>query len=151
MIIEGANKVGLGNLVSVGSASTESPVADGLQRPSDRRKQTRSLQPNGRLVTAVGAGPFKRLNERSTQSRESHLRGADEGVESVKVAGVDGVVPIAGVVRGFEAADIPAGEGGNQYGAGNPGGGGCHCISGLRIESGPGGIIHGFLGSKGGN
>ena len=151
LMIEGGNKVRLGSPVSVGSASIESPVSDGFKRPSERRKQRRSLQPYGRLVTAVGAGPFRRLNERSTQSRESHLRVAVEDMESVRVAGVDGVVPIAGAVRGLEAADTSAGGGGNQYGAGNPGGGGCQGKSGLRIGSGPGGIIHGFLGSKGGN
>ena len=151
LMIEGGNKIRLGSPVSVGSAGIESPVSVGFKGPSERRKQMRSLQPYGRLVTAVGAGPFKRLNERSTQSRESHARGAVEDVGSVGVASVDSGVPVAGVVRRFEAADIPAGGGGNQYGAGNLGGGGCHGISGFRIGSGAGGIIHGFLGSKGGN
>lgn len=156
---------------SVGSASIESPVADGFKRPSERRKHTRSLQPNGRL-TAVGAGPFKRLNERSTQNRESHLRGAVGVVTSVTLAVVDGVVSIAGVVRRFEVLVVPgpvgvgfkvqsvseseqrldsketAGGGGNQCGGGSPGGGGCHGISGLKIGNGPG-SIHGFLGSTG--
>ena len=107
LMIEGGNRVWSGIPVSVGSADIESLISDGFQRPSERRKQRRSLQPNGRLVTAVGAGPFKRLNERSTQSRESHLREAVEDVESVVVAGVDGVVPVAGVVRGFEVSVVP--------------------------------------------
>lgn len=145
LIIEGGNKFGSGSPVSVGSTGMESPVSNGSQRPSERRKQTRSLQPNGRLVTAVGAGPFKRLNERSTQSRESHLREAVEEEESVGVAGVVGVVPVASVVRGIEVPVVP---GPFRVGfKGNPGGGSCHGIPGLKIGSGPG-PIHGFLGFK---
>ena len=153
LMIEGGNKVGSGSLVSVGSTGMASPVPDGSQRPNERRKQTRSWQPNGRLVTAVGAGPFKRLNERSTQSRESHLREAVEEVGSVRVAGVDGVAPVAGVVRGIEVPVIPGPFWvrlkGGPGGGGTPGGGSCHGIPGLMIGIGPGGI-HGFLGFIGG-
>ena len=152
LMIEGGYRVGPGSPVSVGSTGMGSPVSDGSQRPSERRKQTRSLQPNGRLVTAVGAGPFKRLNERSTQSRESHLRVAVEDVDSVRVAGVDGVVPVAGVVRGIEVPVFPVsvcvgfkdGSGGGE----TTGGGSCHGIPGLNIGIGQG-SIHGFLGFTG--
>ena len=126
MIEEGDN-VEMGSSVSVGSACIGLPVACGFKRPSERRKQMRSLQPNGRLVAAVGAGKsgeFKRPSERLTQSRESHVRGA------VEDADVDGVVPTTGVVKEFRSREVPsplgitAGGGGTQYGGGNPGGGG---------------------------
>ena len=104
-------------------------------------------------MTAVGAGPFKRLNERSTQSRESHLREAVEELDSVRVASVDGVAPVAGVVREIEVLVIPGpfwvGFKGDPGGGGTPGGGSCHGIPGLKIGIGPRGI-HGFLGFTGG-
>ncbi len=174
LIIEEGAKVGIGSSVSVGSASIGLAVAGGSKRPSERRKQMRSLQPNGRLVAAVGPGGFRRLSERTTQSRESHVRGSVEGVETGKMADGDGVVLIASVVRGFKAPEIPgplrlelkvqsgsqsgqrfgreetAGGGGNQCGEGNQGGGGCHGLLGLRGGSGAG-TIHGLLGFKGGS
>ncbi len=160
--------------VGAGEPGIGLPVAGGFKRPSERRKQMRSLQPNGRLVAVVGAGESKRLSESTTQSRESHVRGSVEDAETGKIADVDGVVPIAGVVRGFKSPGVPgslgvglkvqsvsqsgqrlgsketAGGGGSQCGKGNPGGGGCNGIIGLRGGSGAGGI-HGLLGVKGGN
>ena len=155
--MEEDGKVETESSVSVGCASIGLPVNDGFTRPSERRKQMRSLQPNGRLVAVVGAGKSgesKRPSERTTQSRESHVRGTVEDAETGEMAEVDGVVLIAGVVRGFQSPEVPgplrvtAGGGGNQYGGGNPGGGGCNGMPGLRGSSGGGGN-HG-LGSKGG-
>ena len=148
LLIEEDDKVEMGSSVGVGFASIGLPVAGGFKRPSEMRKQMRSLQPNGRLVAAVGAGESKRLSERMTQSRESHLRGSVEDAETGKIAEVDGVVPIAGVVKGFKSPEVPgplgvglkvqsvsesgqpACGGGNQYGEANEGGGGCKGILG---------------------
>ena len=162
LMIEGGCKVEMGSPVGVGSASIGLPVAGGFRRPSERRKQMRSLQPYGSLVAAVGAGESKRLSERIIQSRESHLRGSVVDEETGKTADVDGVVLIAGVVRGFKSPEFPgplgvglkaqsgsqSGQrfgGGNQGGEANPGGGGCNGILGSSGGSGTEGF-NGILG-----
>ena len=162
LLIEGGCKVEMGSPVGVGSASIGLPVAGGFRRPSERRKQMRSLQPYGSLVAAVGAGESKRLSERMTQSRESHLRGSVVDEETGKTADVDSVVLITGVVRGFKSPEFPgplgvglkvqsgsqSGQrfgGGNQGGEANPGGGGFNGILGSSGGSGTEGF-NGILG-----
>ena len=162
LMIEGGCKVEVGSPVGVGSASIGLPVAGGFRRPSERRKQMRSLQPYGSLVAAVGAGESKRLSERMTQSRESHLRGSVVDEETGKTADVDSVVLITGVVRGFKSPEFPgplgvglkvqsgsqSGQrfgGGNQCGEANPGGGGFNGILGSSGGSGTEGF-NGILG-----
>ena len=149
MIEEGGNSE-MGSSVGVGSASIGLPVACGFKRPSERRKQTRSLQPKGRLVAAVGAGESKRLSESTTQSRESHVRGSAEDADTGEIANVDGVVAVAGVVRGFKSPEVPGPLGITAGGGGNQCGGGFNGKLGLRGGSGARGI-HGLLGFKGGN
>ena len=106
------------------------PVAGGFKRPSERLRHKRSLQLNGRPVAVVGAGESERLSERTTQNRESHVRGSAEDPETGETAGGSG----------------------NQFGGGNSGGGGCNGLLGSRGGSGAGGIngLSGFKGGGGG-
>ena len=86
----------------------------------------------------MGAGESERLSERTTQNRESHVRGSAEDPETGETAGGSG----------------------NQFGGGNLGGGACNGLLGSRGGSGAGGInglsgfkgggIHGLSGFKGG-
>ena len=165
LMVEGGGKVGIGSSASVGSANIGLPVGVGSKRPSERRKQMRSSQPNGRLVAAVEAGASKRLNERTTQNRESHLR---EDAETGNMADGDGVIRVFNVPElpsplrvGFKVqsgsqsgqrfgSKETSGGGGNHCGEGNPGGGGCHGQLGLRGGSGAG-SFHGLLGFKSGS